>query len=77
MAATWKELSLEYQGRTDVRIGSVDCTVVPELCKKLNINGYPTLLLFKDGANHKDYQNSRRLEDFISFINSNLAHEDL
>jgi len=77
IAQTWKALSREVGGRIGIRIGAVDCTVVPELCKEIGINGYPTLLLFKDGAKYKDYQESRRLEDLLSFIKSNMPHEDL
>ena len=77
MAETWKQLSTELKGRADIRIGSVDCTVVPEVCKNQGVTGYPTLTLFKNGAKYKDYQNSRSLADLLSFIKSNLGHDDL
>ena len=78
MAQTWKDLAEQMRGREkQIRIGSVDCTVSDGLCKNQEINGYPTLLLFKNGAKFKDYQNSRGLDDFLSFIESNLVHEDL
>ena len=77
MAETWKQLGMELKGRVDIRIGSVDCTIVPEVCKNQGVNGYPTLILFKNGAKYKDYQNSRSLADFLSFIQNNLGHDDL
>ena len=78
MAQTWKELAEKTVGREkQIRIGSVDCTVNEDICKKHSIHGYPTLLLFKNGDKFKDYQNTRELEDFLNFIESNLVHEDL
>ena len=78
MAEAWSQLGSSLKERRyEIRIGSVDCTVVPDVFKNQGVNGYPTLTLFKNGVKHKDYLNSRSLADFLSFIKNNLDREDL
>ncbi len=43
LAPTWSELADELKHNKQVSIGQVDCTQAQDLCKKLEISGYPTL----------------------------------
>lgn len=42
-----------------IRIAKVDATVEEELAKKYDVNGYPTLKLFKKGQFVEDYRGAR------------------
>jgi thioredoxin domain-containing protein 5 len=77
MATAWAELDNKMKGRADIRIGSVNCMVESELCKAQSVNGYPTLMLFRNGLKETNYENSRDLEHLLNFVNSQLVHEDL
>ena len=43
-------------------IGEVDCTVSKNVCSEQGVAGYPTILLFKDGAKVEKYSSSRTIE---------------
>lgn len=77
MAQTWKDLALKFQDNNMVEIAEVDCTNSVELCMNQHIEGYPTLILFKEGYKLKDYLGDRSLNAFEDFLNSYLKHEDL
>ena len=49
LAPTWSELADELKHNQNVSIGQVDCTQAHNLCKKLEITGYPTLKSFYSG----------------------------
>lgn len=65
----WKELAENFGDQ--VRIARVDCTIEMVLCKKHNIEGFPTLKLFPAGPKNEaiDYNESGRdvssLENFV------------
>lgn len=68
MAAAWSMLAKSYAPVDEVTIAEVDCTKVYEICKKFDVNGYPTIILFKDGEKVEDYAKPRKLENFIEFL---------
>lgn len=50
------------------------CFVVATVCTKVfcQVHGYPTLLLFRDGVQVKEYKGSRVLEDLVQFVVDNV-----
>lgn len=54
-------------------IAKVDCTADPELCQSYNINGYPSLNLYKDGFLYTSYNQGRSLSNLVSFVQSQIA----
>ena len=52
-----------------MKVGKVDCTSFSNLglCLTYAINGYPTLLLFKDGK-YYEFNGERSVESFERFI---------
>ena len=49
-------------------IGTIDCTLYGDLCKKHSVRGYPTLKYSLDGV-FSDYPGGRAEADFILFAN--------
>lgn len=69
MAPTWDQLAAKFVG-TEVKIAKVDCTVADnkELCSQQDVNGFPTLFIYKDGQKVSEYDGSRSLEDLHEFV---------
>jgi thioredoxin-like negative regulator of GroEL len=42
----------------------------PELCKKHNITGFPTMLVLENGKKVNDYNGERNKNGILDFINS-------
>jgi len=52
---TWEQLA-KAPGVGGVKIGKVDCTANPDVCKQHDVNGYPTLIYFRDGKKLGKYE---------------------
>ncbi|CAG2162542.1 unnamed protein product, partial [Oppiella nova] len=64
----WHHLSTKFFGVKDVTIASVDCSQHESLCNKEHIDGYPTLLLYKDNEKFGEYEGNRYLDDIYDFV---------
>lgn len=53
-------------------LAMVDCTVNPEVTEQFNIEGFPTIKLFKNGKYVKDYTGKRTVEEIKRFVMHNL-----
>lgn len=81
MAMAWNELAEYYEktGKTDVLIGSVDCTDSPHgknLCIQFKITGLPTLLYGHTGSGGvylEEYGGEKTFEDLKSFALKELV----
>lgn len=49
-----------------IRVGKLDCTRFPAVANKLGIQGYPTIIFFRNG-NVIDYRGGREKEALVSF----------
>lgn len=52
----------------NLKMARVDCTVEKKLCKKYKVTGYPTMWLFHDYENVKQYKGDRTAEAIKDFI---------
>ncbi|KAL1123519.1 hypothetical protein AAG570_002596 [Ranatra chinensis] len=79
LAPTWEELGKIYVTKYDINIAKVDCTLEQnkELCSDQEVDGFPTLLLYKDGRKISEYNGSRGLEDLIEFVTKHSSHDEL
>jgi thioredoxin domain-containing protein 5 len=72
LAPTWEELAAKYVGSDDVKIAKVDCTADgnanKELCDAQDVDGFPTLNIYKDGMKITEYTGKQTLEDLAEFI---------
>lgn len=80
LALTWEQLGKKFFLNENVRIAKVDCTlnVSKELCNEQEIDGFPTLYLYRDGRKISEYNGSRNLDDLYEFVMNHLqAHDEL
>ena len=78
LAPTWDELSMKLEDKANVKIAKVDCTLDKDLCKKYEVRGYPTLILFKNGEQAEKYSKARDLNALYSFVTEHSkGHDEL
>ncbi|KAJ6640382.1 Thioredoxin domain-containing protein 5 like [Pseudolycoriella hygida] len=75
MAKTWDELAAKFIGTGGVKIAKVDCTLAEskELCTDQDVNGFPTLYIYKNGEKISEYGGNRSLEDLFEFVNRHIS----
>ncbi|KAI8034794.1 thioredoxin domain-containing protein 5 homolog [Drosophila gunungcola] len=77
---TWEQLATEaYQAQSGVKIAKVDCTA-PEnkqVCIDQQVEGYPTLFLYKNGQRQNEYEGSRSLPELQAYLKKFLGHDEL
>ncbi|KAH8416406.1 hypothetical protein KR222_002052 [Zaprionus bogoriensis] len=77
---TWEQLATETKAsNSGVVIAKVDCTA-PEnkqVCIDEQVEGYPTLFLFKNGKRQTEYEGSRSLPELQSYMKKFAAHDEL
>ncbi|XP_043271385.1 thioredoxin domain-containing protein 5 isoform X2 [Venturia canescens] len=80
LAPTWEELGKKFTNSENVHIVKVDCTLATskKLCDEQEVDGFPTLFLYRDGHKIAEYNGSRALEDLYEFVNNHLkSHDEL
>ncbi|KYN97294.1 putative thioredoxin-related protein [Plasmodium gaboni] len=66
MSKTWAQLATELKGK--INVAKIDVTINSKTRKRFKIEGFPTLLYFKNGKMY-DYKNhDRSLEAFKTFV---------
>jgi thiol-disulfide isomerase/thioredoxin len=72
--STWKKLEIDMSNK-DIKIIDIKCDKDnnKELCKRYQINGYPTIKLII-GNKIIDYEGNRSFEDMKNFIESNVNY---
>lgn len=72
-----KAADLAHQQGISGALTAVDCGASYDICKKLNIEGYPTLKHFVNGKFSKDYTKERTADALIQFLKSNAEKDEL
>lgn len=57
----------------NVKLAAIDCTVEKEICEKHAIKGYPTLAVFRSGAEVTKYQGPREAAAIVKFMKKQAA----
>ncbi|KXN70900.1 thioredoxin-like protein [Conidiobolus coronatus NRRL 28638] len=71
IAPIWKNVSTEltqWSKNNDFKFASVNCSKYEELCSKNNIEGYPTLYVYKDAKLIEEYNGERDNEDLKAYV---------
>lgn len=79
LSPTWDSLRAKFSGKSNVNIVKVDCNSDEnkQLCTEEEVEGFPTLFLYKDGKKISEYSGSRSLEDLYDFVSKHLVHDEL
>lgn len=70
------ELDSMFDGKdTKVVVSAVDCTKETEVCKKFDVQGYPTLYYFDDADDDgSKYEEGRTKKDLVSYMAKVTPH---
>ncbi|KAJ2849329.1 protein disulfide-isomerase precursor [Coemansia brasiliensis] len=71
-----KALAPEYEKaatmlKPDIGVAKVDCTEEQALCEEMEIPGFPTLKVFKDG-DHAAYNGTRKAQGIVNYMRKQL-----
>lgn len=69
LAPIWEELARRTDDLNNVKIAEVDCHHSQKICDAQGIDGYPSLVLFKNGKKVEEYAGKRTLKEFLNYIN--------
>lgn len=78
MAATWDDLATKFADNALVKVGKVDCTLddSKDLCSEQNVDGFPTVFIYRDGAKLEEYDGSRTLDDLYEYVTKHSSARD-
>ncbi|XP_034940753.1 thioredoxin domain-containing protein 5 homolog [Chelonus insularis] len=78
LAPTWEELGKKFIDNPDVHIVKVDCTLSSnkQLCDEQEVDGFPTLFLYRNGKKIAEYNGSRSLENLHEFVTKHFGSHD-
>lgn len=68
MMGDWKRLRNRVGPKMEVI--DVNCDEQPEMAEKYNVNGFPTIILFKNGKKIH-FEGPRKLQNFLQFVKEN------
>jgi len=70
------KLSSSADHKSDVQIGKVDCGEFDDLCNEKGVDGYPTIILYRDGIEVTEYEfdgdASNMLQGIFDFVQKHL-----
>jgi hypothetical protein len=74
MVPDLERLQNDYKGSRSTLITAVDCTTSQGLCSKHNVQGYPTIKVFKKGGNPsgEDYNGAREYNGLKRYVDTHL-----
>ncbi|XP_076619033.1 thioredoxin domain-containing protein pretaporter [Colletes latitarsis] len=78
LAPIWEDLGKKFFDNENVHIIKVDCTLdaSKELCNEQEVDGFPSLYLYRDGHKVSEYNDARNLDDLYEFVASHLQPHD-
>lgn len=80
LSPVWDQLAEKmHSSDKDIKIAKVDCTSADnkKLCVDQQVEGYPTLFAYKNGERQSEYEDSRSLQELVSYISKFVGHDEL
>jgi thioredoxin domain-containing protein 5 len=77
LVPTWQQLAEKFVGDDTIKIAKIDCSVGEnrDVCSEQEVNGFPTIFLYKNGNKVSEYHGNRGLEDMYDFVKSQASGE--
>ena len=75
LAPTFALVGSHFDKNKAVQVAEVDCIENKTLCRRYQIDGYPTLYLFKNGRPIEEYNGQRTVRDITQYIETKTAPE--
>ncbi|KAH9395066.1 Thioredoxin domain-containing protein 5 [Tyrophagus putrescentiae] len=70
-----KKIAQNRQLRSAVKLARVDCSENERLCNAEQIDGYPTLILYRKGGKRLgEYEGGRKTDSFLAYLKHHLFH---
>lgn len=62
-----------------MKIAKVDCTLSEnkDLCSEQDVNGFPTIFIYRDGSKLGEYTGTRTLDDLVEFVKGYSQRDEL
>jgi len=74
LAPEYEVAAKQLEGKNAGALAKVDCTVERELCEQYEVQGFPTLKLFRnDGSTPSDYDSARKADAIVKFMTRQSA----
>jgi thioredoxin-like negative regulator of GroEL len=70
----WGEFKTKTNNNTSIDVKQISCDDNPESCANLNIEGYPTVILFHEN-NNIVYEGDRSLDSLVAFVKQHTTIE--
>jgi protein disulfide-isomerase A1 len=70
LAPEYEKAASELYG--EVPLAKVDCTVEKELCERFEVQGFPTIKVFKKNSPPTDYDKGRTASDIVKFLKKQM-----
>ncbi|KAJ5605868.1 hypothetical protein N7510_008649 [Penicillium lagena] len=67
LAPKYEEAAQELKAK-DIPLVKIDCTAEEELCRTYDVDGYPTLKVFRGAEDPKPYGGARQTESIVSYM---------
>ncbi|KAG5684013.1 hypothetical protein PVAND_013266 [Polypedilum vanderplanki] len=75
MIPAWHELAKKFINDSKIKIAKVDCTLAEnrDLCSAQDVNGFPTIFIYRNGEKVTEYNGDRSLEDMYDFVKKHAS----
>ncbi|XP_064652886.1 thioredoxin domain-containing protein 5-like [Lineus longissimus] len=78
LAPIFEELGKAFQvSGSSVKIAEINCEDNANICEKFKVQGYPTIMLFRNGAQIDEYSGQRTLNGFTEYLSMQTLHDEL
>ena len=66
LAPKYEEAATELKQK-NIPLVKIDCTAEEDLCRNYEVDGYPTLKVFRGADAHKPYGGARQTDSYVTF----------
>lgn len=75
----WEELAAKFAGVGQVKVAKMDCTDPDNkpVCSEQDVNGFPTIFIYRDGQRLQEYTGNRSLDDLYEFVQRYASRDEL